>query len=60
MSNGYAEKLKLIRKAEGLTKVAFAKELGLGLRTVKNYETGHIPYGFQDASRRQGSESPGA
>ncbi len=20
----------------------------------------HIPYGFQDASRRQGSESPGA
>ncbi|OCA56754.1 helix-turn-helix domain-containing protein [Photorhabdus namnaonensis] len=50
LSNGYAEKLKLIRKAEGLTKVAFAKELGLGLRTVKNYETGHIPYGFQDAS----------
>ncbi|RAW96081.1 MULTISPECIES: helix-turn-helix domain-containing protein [Photorhabdus] len=41
LSNSYAEKLKLIRKAEGLTQVAFAKELGLGLRTVKNYETGH-------------------
>ncbi|MBS9427834.1 MULTISPECIES: helix-turn-helix domain-containing protein [Photorhabdus] len=41
LSSSYAEKLKLIRKAEGLTQVAFAKELGLGLSTVKNYETGH-------------------
>ncbi|WP_238399239.1 hypothetical protein [Photorhabdus bodei] len=23
-------------------------------------DDGYIPYGFQDASRRQGSESPGA
>ncbi|MDB6367537.1 MULTISPECIES: hypothetical protein [Photorhabdus] len=23
-------------------------------------DNGYIPYGFQDASRRQGSESPGA
>lgn len=40
MSSDYGEKLKQIRKAEGLTQPAFAKELGLGLSTVKNYETG--------------------
>ncbi|MFQ6250689.1 MULTISPECIES: helix-turn-helix domain-containing protein [Yersinia] len=40
MSSDYAEKLRQIRKAEGLTQAAFAEELGLGLSTVKNYETG--------------------
>ncbi|CAI1093614.1 transcriptional regulator, y4mF family [Serratia entomophila] len=40
LSSDYGEKLKQIRTAEGLTQPAFAKELGLGLSTVKNYETG--------------------
>lgn len=40
MSSDYGEKLKQIRTAEGLTQPAFAKELGLGLSTVKNYESG--------------------
>ncbi|SCZ61227.1 MULTISPECIES: helix-turn-helix domain-containing protein [Photorhabdus] len=46
LSSSYAEKLRLIRKAEGLTQVAFAKELGVGLSTVKNYETGHKEAGL--------------
>ncbi|KMW71185.1 repressor [Photorhabdus luminescens subsp. luminescens] len=46
MSSSYAKKLKLIRKAEGLTQVAFAKELGVGLSTVKNYETGRREAGL--------------
>lgn len=46
LSSSYAEKLKLIRKAEGLIQVAFAKELGLGLSTVRNYETGHREAGL--------------
>ncbi|WP_315903399.1 helix-turn-helix domain-containing protein [Photorhabdus kleinii] len=46
LSSSYAKKLKLIRKAEGLTQVAFAKELGVGLSTVKNYETGRREAGL--------------
>ncbi|WP_075686630.1 helix-turn-helix domain-containing protein [Serratia marcescens] len=46
MSSSYAEKLKLIRKAEGMTQAAFSKELGLGLSTVKNYEVGHREAGL--------------
>ncbi|WP_437127747.1 helix-turn-helix domain-containing protein [Rahnella aceris] len=46
MSSSHAEKLKLIRKAEGLTQAAFAEELGLGLSTVKNYETGQREVGL--------------
>ncbi|HEJ9177552.1 TPA: helix-turn-helix transcriptional regulator [Serratia marcescens] len=39
-SSNYSEKLKQIRKAEGLTQATFAKELELGLSTVRNYESG--------------------
>lgn len=46
LSSSYAEKLRLIRKAEGLTQAAFAKELGLGLSTVRNYETGQREAGL--------------
>ncbi|MGE4802423.1 helix-turn-helix domain-containing protein [Yersinia hibernica] len=46
LSSSHAEKLKLIRKAEGLTQVAFAKELGLGLSTVRNYESGQREVGL--------------
>ncbi len=28
--------------------------------TIDDWDEGYIPNGFQDASRRQGSESPGA
>lgn len=40
MSRNYAEKLRLIRKAEGLTQKAFAEQTGLALSTVKSYEAG--------------------
>ncbi|WP_323838276.1 Tn3 family transposase [Photorhabdus africana] len=41
------------------TKKAIAHVNG-GKMNVKSENEQHIPYGFQDASRRQGSESPGA
>ncbi|WP_240000703.1 MULTISPECIES: RHS repeat protein [unclassified Photorhabdus] len=34
--------------------------IGADLEVIMSVEFGNIPYGFQDASRRQGSESPGA
>ncbi|MGQ8702859.1 helix-turn-helix transcriptional regulator [Serratia marcescens] len=46
MSSSHAEKLKVIRKAEGLTQVAFAEEVGLALSTVRNYETGQREVGL--------------
>lgn len=36
----HGEKLKAIRKAEGMTQSDFAQLLGIGLGTIKNYETG--------------------
>ncbi|EMD6807876.1 helix-turn-helix transcriptional regulator [Serratia marcescens] len=41
MSRDYAEKLRQIRKADGLTQKAFAELVGIALGTVKSYETGH-------------------
>ncbi|WP_262261612.1 helix-turn-helix domain-containing protein [Serratia proteamaculans] len=41
LSRDYAKKLRQIRKAEGLTQKAFAELVGVGLGTVKSYETGH-------------------
>lgn len=46
LSRSHAEKLKLIRKAEGLTQATFANEVGLGLSTVRNYETGQREVGL--------------
>ncbi|EAB8055698.1 XRE family transcriptional regulator [Salmonella enterica subsp. enterica serovar Agona] len=43
MSIDYAEKLRQIRKAEGLTQAAFAQQTGVSLSTIKSYETGHQP-----------------
>ncbi|MFJ5855370.1 helix-turn-helix domain-containing protein [Enterobacter cancerogenus] len=43
MSRNYAEKLRCIRKAEGLTQKRFAELTGLALGTIKKYETGHQP-----------------
>ncbi|HGJ5865889.1 helix-turn-helix transcriptional regulator [Arsenophonus nasoniae] len=38
LSRNYSQKLKIIRKAEGLTQLQFAKITGLSLGTVKRYE----------------------
>lgn len=46
LSSNHAEKLKLIRKSEGLTQAAFAQLLDLGLSTVRNYETGQRDAGL--------------
>ncbi|ENK1841775.1 MULTISPECIES: helix-turn-helix domain-containing protein [Enterobacter cloacae complex] len=43
MSRNYADKLRTIRKAEGLTQKAFAELTGVALGTIKKYETGHQP-----------------
>ncbi|HBR1366632.1 TPA: helix-turn-helix transcriptional regulator [Klebsiella pneumoniae] len=39
MSTSYDEKLKAIRKAEGLTQAQLSDLTGIGLSTIKNYET---------------------
>lgn len=41
MSRDYAEKLRQIRKAEGITQKVFAELTGLALSTIKSYEAGH-------------------
>ncbi|MGS3390752.1 helix-turn-helix domain-containing protein [Citrobacter cronae] len=43
MSRNYAEKLRQIRKAEGLTQKKFSELTGVALGTIKKYETGHQP-----------------
>ncbi|PIF24125.1 helix-turn-helix transcriptional regulator [Candidatus Pantoea floridensis] len=39
MSTTYSEKLRLIRIAEGLTQTQLRDLTGLGLSTIRNYET---------------------
>ena len=41
------EKLKAIRKAEGLTQAKFCENSGIALGTLKNYEGGHRDPGLQ-------------
>ena len=41
MSRDYSEKLRQIRKAEGITQKVFAELTGLALGTIKSYEAGH-------------------
>ncbi|CRL46138.1 Helix-turn-helix [Sodalis glossinidius str. 'morsitans'] len=40
LSMPHAKKLKVIRQAEGMTQSEFAEALGIGLGTIKNYESG--------------------
>lgn len=40
LSIDYAEKLRQIRKAEGLTQKQFAEITGLSLAAIRNYESG--------------------
>ncbi|AUU27167.1 helix-turn-helix transcriptional regulator [Salmonella enterica subsp. enterica serovar Newport] len=41
MSRDYADKLRQIRKAEGMTQKVFSERTGLALGTIKSYEAGH-------------------
>lgn len=41
------QKLRAIRKAEGLTQAKFCEISGIALGTVKNYEGGHAEPGIQ-------------
>ncbi len=47
MSSDYAQKLKAIRKAEGLTQKAFSDLVGIPLGSIKNYETGQTEAGLK-------------
>ncbi|MCA7012045.1 helix-turn-helix transcriptional regulator [Dickeya dadantii] len=42
-----SQKLKVIRKAEGLTQAKFCEISGIALGTLKNYEGGHQEPGIQ-------------
>ncbi|MFC3393669.1 helix-turn-helix domain-containing protein [Brenneria rubrifaciens] len=42
-----SQKLRAIRKAEGLTQAKFCEISGIALGTVKNYEGGHQEPGIQ-------------
>ncbi|CNI40671.1 helix-turn-helix domain-containing protein [Yersinia mollaretii] len=46
MSSRYGEKLKDIRKAEGLTQPEFSSETGVSLGAIRNYETGQRDAGI--------------
>lgn len=46
-SSDYAQKLKSIRKSEGLTQAAFAEITGVPLGTVKHYERGQVSAGLK-------------
>ena len=46
MSRTHAQKLRQIRKAEGLTQSNFAEMVGIALSTVKNYESGQREVGL--------------
>lgn len=46
LSSGYPEKLKSIRKAEGLTQAKLAEETGVSLSAIRNYESGQKDVGL--------------
>lgn len=45
-SRTHAQKLRQIRKAEGLTQSSFSEMIGIALSTVKNYESGQREVGL--------------
>lgn len=47
MSNSLEQKLRSMRKAEGLTQKAMAEMTGISLGTIRNYETGFNTVGIQ-------------
>lgn len=51
MSSEYAEKLKEIREAEGLSQVQLSKEIGIPVGTIRNYETGQKDVGLLTVSK---------
>ncbi|MBS8646520.1 helix-turn-helix transcriptional regulator [Escherichia coli] len=46
-SSGRGEKLKAIRKAEGMTQKEFAKLTGVPFGTIRNYEAGQFDVGLK-------------
>ncbi len=46
-SSGRGEKLKAIRKAEGMTQKAFAELTGVPFGTIRNYESGQFDVGLK-------------
>lgn len=51
MSSSYAMKLKAMRKAEKLTQAAMSSVTGVGLSTIKNYETQGVEIGLSVIER---------
>lgn len=51
LSIDYSEKLRLLRKSEGLTQQEFSDITGLGLSTIKKYETGQKIAGIASVER---------
>lgn len=47
MSNSLEQKLKAIRKAEGITQKVMADQTGVSLGTIRNYESGFNTVGIQ-------------
>ncbi|AXF78905.1 helix-turn-helix domain-containing protein [Erwinia tracheiphila] len=47
MSNSLEQKLKAIRKSEGITQKVLAGLTGVSLGTIRNYETGFNTVGIQ-------------
>lgn len=46
-----SQKLRLIRKTEGLTQAKFAEITGVAMSSIKNYEGGHASPGIQIVSQ---------
>ncbi|HAK8205214.1 TPA: helix-turn-helix transcriptional regulator [Salmonella enterica] len=46
-SSGRGEKLKAIRKAEGMTQKEFAELIGVPFGTIRNYEAGQFDVGLK-------------
>ncbi|EDY1997061.1 helix-turn-helix transcriptional regulator [Salmonella enterica subsp. diarizonae] len=51
MSISYAQKMRDIRTAEGLTQKQLSELTGIHIGTIKNYETGHHPAGIQTVEK---------
>lgn len=47
MSNNLEQKLRAIRKSEGITQKDMADMVGMSLGTIRNYETGFNTVGIQ-------------
>lgn len=51
MIQDYGKKIRAIRMAEGMTQLAFSKECGIPLRSMKNIEAGTNDVGLRTIER---------